>query len=685
MEIAAAENVLAEPVKKTHAVTVFTGFLGAGKTTIILSLIQRLPRGYNVVLLKNEFGDVKVDSELAAEENIKVTEMLNGCMCCVLVGQMKVALMEIKEKFNPDRIIIETSGSAFPAPIAWQIRQIADEGFVLDGIITVIDCVNFTGYEDTSYTAKMQAKYTDVILLNKHELVTERELETVMDHVYELNEDTPKIKCEGEHGVSPDLLFGLDTRLFELDVNGGPIGGDGEGAPVPGSRQLEHHNREVDLIQLCDPPLDSACDRGEGCDHAGHQTANPYHKSDVAITVKASVTEDSIRAFLGTLSKENIYRVKGFVKLADGLYLINWAFERFTLTKMKREGETSAFNVRITVMGVELRRLLQQFADGFGVATSAAPLTFVKFGSSISPQSQQHHASTMAFVKEITNEAQFHEILQSAPPTKAIAPIYAELASRFRHVICLKVDVDKVKSVAEQYGISAMPTFKFVKNKAEVFEMRGASPKQLEEMITKYQGPNDANTNSLLGLHVDLDGYLTKNQVECLNQSEKHTVHSIFSKDGSYLESDVDEQIIIVIPFNQVVKLHSFSIEAPLDKAPKTIRTYVNRAVTLSFDDVDSVTETEKIELTEESYKEGTIIPLRFVKYQSVHSITIFVEVSVLDPMLVLTCAKDNLTGADTSAITRLTLYGSPVEATKPITEGFNKDNHDHGAGPSSK
>ena len=83
------------PVKNIP-VTVFTGFLGVGKTTIILSLIQRLPKSYNVVLLKNEFGDVKVDSELASESNVKVTEMLNGCLCCVLVGQMKVALLEIK-------------------------------------------------------------------------------------------------------------------------------------------------------------------------------------------------------------------------------------------------------------------------------------------------------------------------------------------------------------------------------------------------------------------------------------------------------------------------------------------------------------------------------------------------------------------------------------------------------------
>lgn len=96
--------------------------------------------------------------------------MLNGCLCCVLVGQMKNALLEIQETQAPDRILIETSGSAFPAPIAWQIRELGPP-FVLDSIVTVIDCVNFKGYEDTSYTAKLQAKYTDLILMNKVELV----------------------------------------------------------------------------------------------------------------------------------------------------------------------------------------------------------------------------------------------------------------------------------------------------------------------------------------------------------------------------------------------------------------------------------------------------------------------------------------------------------------------------------
>ena len=89
--------------------------------------------GLRIAVLKNEFGNSGVDS-LLANKSFKVTEMVNGCMCCVLVGQMENALMELLQ-YNPDRIIIETSGSAFPAPIAWQIRQLAP--FKLDAIITV--------------------------------------------------------------------------------------------------------------------------------------------------------------------------------------------------------------------------------------------------------------------------------------------------------------------------------------------------------------------------------------------------------------------------------------------------------------------------------------------------------------------------------------------------------------------
>lgn len=186
---------------------------------------------------------------------------------------------------NPDRIIIESrythfvpsftskysfpfqrSGSAFPATLAIQIRQLAPQGFSLDSVVTVIDCVNFTGYEDSSPTAKVrplrshltrdqlnphdslhalphartqiQAKYTDCLILNKHDLVTERQLDTVLDHLYELNDETPVVRVSAANPLAPDLVFGLDTKLFTR--------GTEEAADWEATGQGERHMDEVE-------------------------------------------------------------------------------------------------------------------------------------------------------------------------------------------------------------------------------------------------------------------------------------------------------------------------------------------------------------------------------------------------------------------------------------------------------
>ncbi|KAI8928967.1 CobW/HypB/UreG, nucleotide-binding domain-containing protein [Entophlyctis helioformis] len=339
---------VADGVGRRIPVTVFTGFLGAGKTTIILSLIAKLPKTLKVVLLKNEFGDVQVDSELAKESSIQVTEMTNGCMCCVLVGQMKNALLEIQETQKPDRIIIETSGSAFPAPIAWQIRSLSTNGFDLDAIITVVDVLNFPGYEDTSYTARLQAQYTDLILLNKTLAASERQIDLVTDRVNELNTDTPRVRV-GKEGVDPLLVFGLHTTLFSetgrADIAGGGAGG-----------AEDHHSREVDLVHV---------------EQAGRA---------------AAMARSVLQGLLGKLSKEDVYRVKGFVWLVDDVsaeadanadanaavpkvWIVNWAFGRLDLTRSERlsTDESSAMATRsvlLTVMGTGLYAVKGVFAAG---------------------------------------------------------------------------------------------------------------------------------------------------------------------------------------------------------------------------------------------------------------------------------------------------------------------------------
>ncbi|EPQ54298.1 cobW-domain-containing protein [Gloeophyllum trabeum ATCC 11539] len=340
------------PGKSPIPITVFTGFLGAGKTSIILSLLPQLPKDYKVVLLKNEFGDVEVDSQLAKQSHLTaVSEILNGCMCCVLVGQMKTALLEIRDNYWPDRIIIECSGSAFPATLAFQIRELEREtrgDFKLDAIVTVIDAENFTGYEDSSPTSKMQASYTDVILINKWEHVSERQLDILIDELNTLNDLTPKIRCQGRNGVDPNLIFGLDTKLFSET--------DKELTRIDGT-----HNEEVETVTIYKGPASekphSHHDHGRGHDDQKTEDGN------LEETAVEPVKEDILVAALNELSKESVWRVKGFVRVPGGTKILNWAFGRFELTDLQG-GKSEGAVIRLTAMGErgEVKRAIREFA-----------------------------------------------------------------------------------------------------------------------------------------------------------------------------------------------------------------------------------------------------------------------------------------------------------------------------------
>lgn len=302
-------------------VTVFTGFLGSGKTTIILNLIKALPQNYKMVLLKNEFGNIAVDSKLANESNLAVTEMLNGCLCCILVGKLGNALEEIMSKYQPDRIIIETSGSAYPAPIVWELKKLGEDRLKLDGVVTVIDALNFEGYKDTSYTAKLQAQYTDLILINKHESVAEHDLEHVLDDVYELNATTAKIKTD-KGFVDPKLIFGLDSKLYELLKTN----------PEPEPDKHHHHN-EVEIIE--------------------YKTDKEFSSSNIA-------------AILSGLPKWDFYRIKGTMKLDGKWQILNYAFGKYELVPIKTPQEQA----EIVFMGKNFNYHLPKLRQEFNATTS---------------------------------------------------------------------------------------------------------------------------------------------------------------------------------------------------------------------------------------------------------------------------------------------------------------------------
>ena len=306
---------------------------GSGKTTLILNLIPQLPKTYKLALLKNEFGDVAVDSQLASSSAIGgVQELLNGCICCNLVGQLGDALETLRKDVNPDRIIIETSGSAFPATLAMEVNRLGrDTGYyALDGVIVVIDVENWKGYEDTSYTAKMQARYTDLIVFNKWELVPERRYEDCLDRVGDLELQVATIKSE-KGRVDQSVLLGLDSAFAkELDP-------------------LSNTNH----------------------DHDGNHDHSKDHQSEVevlSVTLSSDdimnhgVNLESLEMFLLSAPKDEIYRIKAIIKASrppassggdvepavihhgqtSAKYILNWAFGRWTFTPMSPALPTSS-------------------------------------------------------------------------------------------------------------------------------------------------------------------------------------------------------------------------------------------------------------------------------------------------------------------------------------------------------
>ncbi len=299
-------------------VTVFTGYLGAGKTTVITHLIKQMPDGYNVAWLKNEMGNTAVDTALAGDgHTATVKEMLQGCICHVMIGQLSDALDELVAT-KPQRIIIEASGSATPAPVVWQIRE-HDRLFV-DGVVTVVDAENFSGYVDKSPALKMQAKYTDLILINKHENLSESDLEQNLDDLYEINLDTPKVKTQ-KGFVSADVVFGLDSQLFLTEASVELEEKDAD---------KNHYRREVELLEM---------------------------RPDKFFAI------EDLTKFVESLSGTDFYRIKGVLCDEQSDYILNCAFGKSTTTRLTSSKEES----RIVFMGENLQGHKEKIADFFGL------------------------------------------------------------------------------------------------------------------------------------------------------------------------------------------------------------------------------------------------------------------------------------------------------------------------------
>ena len=120
-------------------ITIFSGFLGAGKTTLIKKLINEGYKGEKLVLIENEFGQIGIDGGFLKDAGIEITEMNSGCICCSLVGDFGKALVKVLDEYHPDRILIEPSGVGKLSDVINAVRNIDAHDVELDGFTTVVD------------------------------------------------------------------------------------------------------------------------------------------------------------------------------------------------------------------------------------------------------------------------------------------------------------------------------------------------------------------------------------------------------------------------------------------------------------------------------------------------------------------------------------------------------------------
>ncbi len=190
-------------------VIILGGFLGSGKTTLLLNLAEYITLKHKtsqtpLVIIENEIGEISVDGSLLGEYRVK--ELFSGCICCTLAGDLASSVIDIKEKYNPEYIIIEATGMAHPHKIAATMKEYTKESITTICMADVIRWDELMDCMDVFITN--QLKGADIILLNKCDLITPEKSHEIAQEISQINPQT-RIKCisaKNDNNIMAELV-----------------------------------------------------------------------------------------------------------------------------------------------------------------------------------------------------------------------------------------------------------------------------------------------------------------------------------------------------------------------------------------------------------------------------------------------------------------------------------------------
>jgi len=203
-------------------ITIFSGFLGAGKTTLIKKLISEGYKGEKLVLIENEFGDIGIDGGFLQDAGIEITEMNSGCICCSLVGDFGKALEKVLDDYAPDRILIEPSGVGKLSDVIRAVQNIDAHDVILDGFTTVVDAKKCKMYQKNfGEFFNNQITYASCLILSHTGGLSEEKLAECVHRLKELNPAAPIVTTDWDQLTGKQLVDAMtqkDTLDNELET-----------------------------------------------------------------------------------------------------------------------------------------------------------------------------------------------------------------------------------------------------------------------------------------------------------------------------------------------------------------------------------------------------------------------------------------------------------------------------------
>ena len=350
-------------------VDIFSGFLGAGKTTLIKKLITEGYDTKNIVLIENEFGEIGVDTGFLRDSGIQINEMVAGCICCTLVGDFGKALNEVVEQYNPDRILIEPSGVGKLSDVIIAVQDLHNDNIELNAFTTVVDAKRYKMYMDNfgEFFAN-QVEHAGTIFLSHQQGMSGEELDAIVKDIRTRNADANIVTTDWDQLDGAKMLAVMEegkTLNAELDKLREEAYEELEahehehehGHHHEHGEHCHHHHHDHDEECDCEHHHHHDHDDECGCGHHHHHHHHGHDADEVFDEIGAQTsnkyTKAEIEEVLDSLDEcGEVLRAKGIVENADGGWL---EFDYVPGEGEVRETEAEATGM-VAVIGTRLNK-----------------------------------------------------------------------------------------------------------------------------------------------------------------------------------------------------------------------------------------------------------------------------------------------------------------------------------------